>query len=61
MKDHYSEFFCTPKYNKSGRYINFITIQGQSKLVLIIPESKHKGGEILLTNLQGSSMNQQKS
>ncbi|WMV48686.1 hypothetical protein MTR67_042071 [Solanum verrucosum] len=44
MKDHYSEFFCTLKYNNSGRYISFVATQGQSKSVIITPESKHMEG-----------------
>jgi len=42
MKDHFSEFFCTLKYNESGRYISFIAIQGGSKSIIITPESPHK-------------------
>lgn len=44
MKDHFSEFFCTLMYNENGRYISFIAIQGQSKSVIITPESIDKGG-----------------
>ncbi|KAG5619929.1 hypothetical protein H5410_005147 [Solanum commersonii] len=44
MKDHFAEFYCTLKYNESGRYINFIALQGQNKSVIITPESTFKGG-----------------
>lgn len=44
MKDHFSEFFCTLKYNENGRYIIFIAIQGQRKSIIITPESTYKGG-----------------
>lgn len=43
MKDHFSDYFCTLKYNESGRYISFIAIQGQNKSVIITPESTYKG------------------
>ena len=35
MKDHFSEFFCTLKYNESGRYISFIAIHGEVNLLLL--------------------------
>ncbi|KAG5631015.1 hypothetical protein H5410_002732 [Solanum commersonii] len=44
IKDLYSDFFCTLKYNENGRYINFIAIQGQKKAVIITPESSYNGG-----------------
>ncbi|KAG5619008.1 hypothetical protein H5410_018832 [Solanum commersonii] len=44
MKDHFAEFYCTLKYNESGRYISFIALQGQNKSVIITPESTFKGG-----------------
>uniref|UniRef100_M0ZV41 DUF4283 domain-containing protein n=1 Tax=Solanum tuberosum TaxID=4113 RepID=M0ZV41_SOLTU len=44
LKDHFAEFYCTLKYNESGRYISFIALQGQNKSVIIIPESTPKGG-----------------
>lgn len=44
MKDHFGEFYCTLKYNESGRYISFIALQGQNKSVIITPESTPKGG-----------------
>lgn len=61
MKDHFSDFFCTLKYNENGRYISFIAIQGQSKSVIIKPESIFKGGwGTLPTKLLSLSMNQRK-
>lgn len=44
MKDHFAEFYCTLKYNASGRYISFIALQGQNKSVIITPESTPKKG-----------------
>ena len=44
MKDHFADFYCTLKYNSSGRYISFIALQGQKKSVIITPESTFKGG-----------------
>ncbi|KAG5586345.1 hypothetical protein H5410_046779 [Solanum commersonii] len=44
MKDHFAEFYSTLKYNESGIYINFITLQGQNKSVIITLESTLKGG-----------------
>ncbi|KAM3252930.1 hypothetical protein P3L10_007000 [Capsicum annuum] len=37
MKDHFSKFFCTIKYNENGRYISFTTIQGEHKADIITP------------------------
>ncbi|KAG5599553.1 hypothetical protein H5410_030923, partial [Solanum commersonii] len=33
MKDHFSEFFCTLKYNENGRYISFIAIQERTQQI----------------------------
>ncbi|KAG5577331.1 hypothetical protein H5410_057465 [Solanum commersonii] len=44
MKDHFSEFFCTLKYNENGRYNSFIALQGQSKSIIITPDNSHDGG-----------------
>ncbi|WMV55388.1 hypothetical protein MTR67_048773 [Solanum verrucosum] len=44
LKDHFAEFYCTLKYNESGRYISFIALQGQNKSVIITPESTPNGG-----------------
>ncbi|KAF3645207.1 hypothetical protein FXO38_19762 [Capsicum annuum] len=44
MKDHFSEFFCTFKYNENGRYISFIAIQGEHKAVIITLEITINGG-----------------
>jgi len=44
LKDHFAEFYCTLKYNESGRYISFIALQDQNKSVIITPESTPKGG-----------------
>lgn len=43
-KDHFSELFCTLKYNENGRYISFIALQGQKKSIIITPECYYKGG-----------------
>ncbi|WMV40484.1 hypothetical protein MTR67_033869 [Solanum verrucosum] len=43
LKDHFAEFYCTLKYNESGRYISFIALQGQNKSVIITPESTPNG------------------
>ncbi|KAG5630998.1 hypothetical protein H5410_002715 [Solanum commersonii] len=43
IKDLFSDFFCTPKYNENGRYISFIAIQGQKKAIIITPESSYNG------------------
>ncbi|KAG5606295.1 hypothetical protein H5410_027787 [Solanum commersonii] len=45
MKDNFAAFYCTLKYNESGRYISFIALQGQNKSVIITPESTFKGDE----------------
>ncbi|KAF3661862.1 hypothetical protein FXO37_12741 [Capsicum annuum] len=39
MKDHFSEFFCTLKYNENGRYISFIAIQEALKKELVQAEN----------------------
>ncbi|KAG5627492.1 hypothetical protein H5410_012710 [Solanum commersonii] len=44
VKDLYSDFFCTLKYNEKGRYISFIAIQGQNKAVILTPESSYNTG-----------------
>lgn len=44
MKDHFSEFFCTLKYNEHGRYISFVAVQGNNESVIITPEISFKEG-----------------
>ncbi|WMV47888.1 hypothetical protein MTR67_041273 [Solanum verrucosum] len=44
VKNLYSDLFCTLKYNKKGKYISFIAIQGQNKAVIITPESSYNTG-----------------
>ncbi|KAF3674022.1 Ras-related protein RABF2b [Capsicum annuum] len=44
IKDNLWEFFCTLKYNENGRYISFISIQGEHKAVIITPETTLNGG-----------------
>ncbi|KAF3665931.1 hypothetical protein FXO38_09300 [Capsicum annuum] len=39
MKDHFSEFFCTLKYNENGRSISFIAIQEALKKELVQAEN----------------------
>lgn len=43
-REHFSELFCTLKYNENGRYISFIALQGHKKSIIITPECYYKGG-----------------
>ncbi|XP_019247268.1 PREDICTED: uncharacterized protein LOC109226839 [Nicotiana attenuata] len=42
--EFFSQFYGTLKYNKYGRYISIIAIQGDSRSVTIIPEGTFKEG-----------------
>ncbi|WMV07421.1 hypothetical protein MTR67_000806 [Solanum verrucosum] len=44
IHDHASEFFCSRNFNKSGRYISIINMQGKRKAVIIIPEWSFNSG-----------------
>lgn len=44
LKEHYSEYFCTFKFNANGKYISFIAIRGINKSVIITSETKYKEG-----------------
>ncbi|KAG5607522.1 hypothetical protein H5410_029014 [Solanum commersonii] len=35
MKDHFAEFYCTLKYNESGRYISFIALQDKTQGIAV--------------------------
>ncbi|WMV34480.1 hypothetical protein MTR67_027865 [Solanum verrucosum] len=36
--DHYSEIFCSRNFNRFGRYLSIINMQGKKKTIIIIPE-----------------------
>lgn len=35
MKDHFSDFFCTLKYNENGTYINLFPFNGKTNMSLL--------------------------
>lgn len=43
-KEHYSEIFCARHYNKHGRYITIIRVQGRGRSVIIVPEVAFNSG-----------------
>lgn len=44
LRDHFEEFYGTLKFNKNGRYVSFIAIQGEKRSIIIIPEFSDKVG-----------------
>ncbi|KAG5615741.1 hypothetical protein H5410_015565 [Solanum commersonii] len=38
FRDLFTEFFCSRNYNKYGRYINILNMQGKRRAVIIIPD-----------------------
>ncbi|KAG5624666.1 hypothetical protein H5410_009884 [Solanum commersonii] len=43
-QEHVSHLFCARNFNKKGRYISIISIQGKSRTVLIVPEISFNAG-----------------
>ncbi|KAG5569604.1 hypothetical protein H5410_059370 [Solanum commersonii] len=37
-RDQFAEFFCSRNYNKSGRYVSILKLQGKRRAVIFIPE-----------------------
>ncbi|OIT04432.1 hypothetical protein A4A49_65172, partial [Nicotiana attenuata] len=43
-KDQFSETFCARNYNRFGRYITIIRVQGRGRSVIIVPEVTFNSG-----------------
>lgn len=53
MKDHPSNYLCSQKFNKAGRFISIIAVQCQWRSVIIIPESVFNvGWEMLAQKIE---------
>ena len=44
LKDQVAEFFGTRKHNSHGRYMSILSLQGEGKTVIIVPESDINAG-----------------
>ncbi|KAF3642557.1 hypothetical protein FXO37_22455 [Capsicum annuum] len=50
VRDLSTSFFCSLKFNKFGRFLSVISVNGHSRAVIIIPENKPNEGWLSLAN-----------